>query len=145
MRVDFYQLSREPAEGALPLIARATLNAGQRLLVVSADEDQVARIDEALWSRLPESFLAHGSVGKGHEERQPILLSGEPTPANGARYLALADGQWRDAAEGFERVFLLFDQSTIDSARGCWRKLGEREDVERHFWKQDGAKWVEGP
>lgn len=145
MRVDFYQLSREPAEGALPLIARATLNAGQRLLVVSSDEDQLARIDEALWSRLPESFLAHGSAGKGHEERQPILLSGEATPANGARYLALADGQWHDAAEGFERVFLLFDQSTIDSARGCWRKLGEREDVERHFWKQEGAKWVEGP
>jgi len=39
MRVDFYQLSESPAEAALPLIARATLSAGERLLVISSDSD----------------------------------------------------------------------------------------------------------
>ena len=145
MRVDFYQLSRDPAEAALPLIARATLGAGERLLVVSADEAQLGRIGDMLWTRLPESFLAHGRAGGEHDARQPILLSSEVQPANGARFLALADGVWREGEVPFARTFLLFDEATLQPARDCWRMLGTRDDVERHFWKQEGGKWVEGP
>lgn len=144
MRVDFYQLSRDPAELALPLIARATLAAGERLLVVSGDEAQLGRIDEALWTRLPDSFLAHGRTG-AHEARQPILLSSEPRPANAAKFLALADGVWREPGDDFTRVFFLFDDATLQGARDCWRMLGTRDGIERRFWKQDGGKWVEGP
>ncbi len=145
MRVDFYQLSRDSAEAALPLIARATLNAGERLLVVSADEAQLGRISDMLWTKLPESFLAHGRAGALHEDRQPILLSGQPEPGNGARYMALADGLWREGAAPFARTFLLFGEATLQSARDCWRMLGDRDGVERRFWKQEGGKWVEGP
>lgn len=151
MRVDFYQLSRDPAELALPLIARAALGAGERLLVVSADEAQLGRIGEALWTRLPGSFLAHGRVGGEHDARQPILLSNETRPANAAKFLALADGAWREGlleengGEAFLRVFYLFDQTTLQGARDCWRMLGTRGEIERRFWKQDGNRWVEGP
>jgi DNA polymerase-3 subunit chi len=31
--------------------------------VVSEDEAQLGRIGEALWTRLPDSFLAHGRAG----------------------------------------------------------------------------------
>jgi DNA polymerase-3 subunit chi len=146
MRVDFYQLSRDPAELALPGIAKATLGAGERLLVVSADPGQLGRISEALWTRLPETFLAHGIAGGEHDTRQPVLLAEHLIPANGARYLALADGVWRDG-EGWEpeRVFLLFPPERLDDARGCWRMLGTREGVERKYWRQDGGKWREGP
>ena len=144
MRVDFYQLSRDPAEGVLPLIARNTLKTGERLLVVSADEAQLGRISDALWA-LKDSFLAHGRSGEGQEEHQPILLSVQPEPANGARYLAIADGVWRDGAAPFERTFYIFDDVTLQPARDCWRMLGQREGVERHFWKQQDGRWVEGP
>ncbi len=144
MRVDFYQLSRDSAETALPLIARASLGAGERLLVVSADNGQRTRIGEALWTRLPDGFLAHGHAGGAHDARQPILIAEDIVPANGARFLALADGQWREA-EGFARVFLMFDDVTLPGARACWRLLGERDGIERRFWKQEGGKWVEGP
>ncbi|MDD3798053.1 MAG: DNA polymerase III subunit chi [Novosphingobium sp.] len=145
MRVDFYQLSRDPVEAAIPLIARATRQAGERLLVVSGDEAALERIDRALWERLPEAFLAHGRAGQPHEARQPILLSARPEAANGARFLALADGIWRDEAGTFARVFLLFGEAELEGARACWRMLGKREDVERRFWKQEGGKWREGP
>jgi DNA polymerase-3 subunit chi len=145
VRVDFYQLSRDPAELALPLIARAALAAGERLLVVSTDADQLGRIDEALWTRLPDSFLAHGQAGGAHDARQPILLSDGTAPANHAKFLALADGQWREPGEAFTRVFYLFDDATLQRARDCWRMLGTRDGIERRFWKQDGGKWVEGP
>lgn len=143
MRVDFYQLTKDPAEQVLPLIARNTLAAGERLLVVSDDAAQLKRTSEALWTRLPETFLANGHAADPHAARQPILLSADVAPVNGAKFMALADGVWRDGA--FTRVFLLFPPDRIDDARGCWRMLGQREGVERRYWRQDGGKWVEGP
>lgn len=144
MRVDFYQLSRYPAELVLPALAQGTLKAGERMLVVSEDAGQLERISEALWTKVPESFLAHGIAGGEHDARQPILLSHEPVPANGARYLALADGVWREFAD-VARVFLLFPPERIDDARGTWRMLGKREGAERKYWRQEGGKWLEGP
>lgn len=143
MRVDFYQLTSDPAEQVLPLIARNTLAAGQRLLVVSGDDAQLKRISEALWTRLPDTFLANGHAAAPHVDRQPILLNDTPEPANGARYLALPDGVWREGQ--FERVFYLFSPARIDDARGCWRMLGTREGVDRRYWRQDHGKWKEGP
>lgn len=142
MRVDFYQLSRDPAETALPLLARATLKSGERMLVVSADPAQRERIGQALWA-VPDSFLANGAMGEGDEDRQPILLSDSPQPANGARYLAITDGMWREGETPFARTFFLFDETTITAARDVWRMLREREGTERHYWKQEGGRWIE--
>ena len=145
MRVDFYLLSDGAVEAALPRIARAARDAGERMLVVTADEAQRDVLDMALWEQLPEEFLAHGSADAPHAERQPLLLSNRCEAANGARYVALVDGLWREEALAFERAFLFFDDRTIASARLCWADLGKREGVERHFWKQQGGRWIEGP
>ncbi len=144
MRVDFYQLKRDPVEAALPLIARASLKAGERLLVVSADARQLSAIGDALWQNLPETFLANGHAHAPHAEAQPILLSDRPEAINGARYLAIADGQWRDPPQPFERTFYFFDDAALHAARASWVELRGREEIERRFWKQDqGGRWVE--
>lgn len=145
MRVDFYQLTRDPAEAVLPLIARNTLKAGERLLIVSDDMAQLDRIGNALWERLPDSFLAHGRAEDPHAQRQPILLSRDNQAANQARYLAIADGQWRDSDPGFDRTFYLFGDDTITQARAQWRALNGSDGIDLHFWKQQDGKWKEGP
>jgi len=144
VRVDFYQLSGKSAESAISQIARAAREKGEKLLIVSADEALLARIDEALWERA-DAFLAHGKTGEKHAARQPILLSTSCVAENDARLVILADGAWRDEALGFERALLFFGEAELTPARAAWRMLGEREDIERRFWKQDGGKWVEGP
>jgi DNA polymerase-3 subunit chi len=143
VRVDFYQLSRDPAEAALPLIARNVMKVGERLLVVSGDEQQRARISQALWSLGEDSFLANGLAGEEHEDRQPILISDTLAPLNGARFMAIADGQWRESGEPFARTFFLFDDRTVQHARDTWRMLRGREGVEHFFWKQEGGRWVQ--
>ena len=145
MRVDFYLLSHWTVEAALPRIAKSAKSAEQRLLVVSGDDRQLDALDRALWEQVPEAFLAHGRAQEAHAARQPLLLGESCSAENEARFVAFADGVWRDEAFGFERAFLFLNDDTIDAARGTWRMLGEREDVERHFWKQEGGRWVEGP
>ncbi len=145
MQVDFYQLAGTPIESVVPQLAAKVLESGERLLLVCADETLRDILDEQLWDYEAASYLPHGSAGDARETLQPILLSAQAKPANEARFIMLADGQWRDAALEAERVFYLFDDSTLDQARNAWRSLAERDDTETRYWKRDGGRWREGP
>ena len=141
MKVDFWQLSRDPAEKVVALIAQRVLDGGDRLLVVSSDDSQRANISRALWKAGAESFLANGEAGALGAASQPVLLSTETKAENGASHVIYADGTYREA-EGFDRAFLLFDDNTVEAARNVWRSLDGKDDLERAFFRQDGGKWV---
>jgi DNA polymerase-3 subunit chi len=140
--VDFYHLGAAPLERVLPSICEKVLASGERLLVV-AEEDLLAGLDEQLWTHAKDSFVPHGLA---NPERQPILLSAEPVAANGAVNIALADGRWREEALGFARTFYFFDGALRDEARDVWRALQANAEAEARYWKQDeNGKWVQGP
>lgn len=145
VRVDFYHLTRDPAEKLVPMLASKSLDAGKALLVVAQDEARRATLSDALWSAEPASFLAHDRAGSVRQADQPILISDQCDAANEAPYIILSDGLWRDQALAFERAFFLFTADQIDHARTAWRQLSAREDVTPRYWKQDGGRWVEGP
>lgn len=141
MKVDFWQLSRDPVEKVVALIAQRVVDGGDRLLVVSKSEEQRKAISQALWRAGPESFLANGESGQGGADRQPILLSAATEPANAANHVIFADGEYREPS-GFDRAFLLFDDETLTAARSTWKSLEEQDGLERAFFRQDGGKWV---
>lgn len=141
MKFDFWQLSSDPADKVCALIASRVLGNGERLLVVSQSAEQRAAISKALWKAGPDSFLANGEAEAPGADRQPVLLSAAPDPANAASHAVYADGKWRGEA-GFARVFLLFGEDTIDEARATWRALDGRDDLERDFFRQEAGKWV---
>ena len=141
MRVDFWQLSKDPAEKVVAMIAARVLGEGERLLVVSDDAEQRKRVSKALWDAKPEAFLANGDASEPHADRQPILLSNACLASNDASHVIFADGEWREA-QGFARAFLLFDDATVEAARGVWRSLDGADGLERSFFRQEGGKWV---
>jgi DNA polymerase-3 subunit chi len=142
-RVGFYLSGAQPVERVLPLIARAAKKGGQRMLVVAGEAALLDRLDKALWEQFPEDFLAHGRSDAPHAARQPVLLSAECEPANGATLVALADGQWRPEAEGFDRALLFFDEAGRAASRAVWRLFDQREDVTREFYELEGGTWVQ--
>lgn len=142
MQVDFYHLTRLPLERALPQIAEKVLASGARLLIVSGDAKQRADLDRQLWTYSDDSFLAHAELGAGDDAAQPVLIASDINAANGARHIALVDGEWRDDALDFERAFHFFDEAAIGGARAAWKGLAERDGVERRYWKQNEAgRW----
>jgi DNA polymerase-3 subunit chi len=141
MQVDFYHLTTTPLDRVLPRIAERVVGGGGRLLIVSADAAQRNALDKLLWTYAPDSFLPHGQSGED-DESQPILIGDEAIAGNAARNVALADGQWRDEALDFDRAFHFFDAERITEARAAWKSLGDRDRVERRYWKQDDSgKW----
>ncbi|WP_298814448.1 DNA polymerase III subunit chi [uncultured Sphingomonas sp.] len=142
MKVDFYHLTASPLERVLPRIAERILAEGGRLLVVEADPARRAALDKTLWSYAPDSFLPHGVAGGEHDARQPVLIAPDVAPANQARNVALADGEWRDDALAFDRAFHFFDDDRIGDARAAWKALAARDGIERRYWKQsDSGRW----
>ena len=141
MKVDFWQLSRDPVDKVVALIAQRVLESGERLLVVSKDSEQRDAIARTLWKAGPESFLANGEASAPGADRQPILLSDSCKAANAASHVIFADGEYREPT-GFERAFLLFDEETVQAARGTWKSLESSDGLERAFFRQDGGKWT---
>ena len=143
MRVDFYQLGAIAHEDVIAAVAGRLLGDKQRLLVVAGDDGLLARLDRQLWDQGDTSFLPHGIAGRSDDARQPILLSASDDAPNLARNILIADGEWRDAALGFDRAFYLFDGDTLEGARLAWKLLAGRDGVERHYWANEDGRWVE--
>jgi len=139
MQVDFYQLTRDPAEKLVPM------DGGNRLLIVSASKEQRDALSKSLWQAKPESFLAHAEAGERNDEAQPILLSDMGRAVNDASFMLIADGQWRGEVAGMERIFYLFQPEHTDNARSAWRGLADKAEIKRKYWRQDGGRWAEGP
>lgn len=143
MRADFYQLGTIPLEQVVATLAAKLLASGERLLIISEDEAQLARLDRILWDQGTASFLPHALAGASEDSRQPVLLSTSPDAANRARNMLIADGRWRDSALAFQRAFYLFDSTSIDQAREAWRSLAANDDVECHYWANEDGRWAE--
>ena len=144
MLVDFYHLASSRIERVLPRICERLVEGGERLLVVAVPE-AARRLDEQLWTYAPDAFLSHGMSDKPGAAAQPILVSDQLEPLNGATNVALADGVWREEALAFARIFYFFDDDHLDVARGAWRSLKARPEAEARYWKQVDGKWVQGP
>lgn len=108
---------------------------------LSGGQQQRAAIARALWEAGPESFMANGEAYGPGADRQPVLLSADPAPLNGASHVILADGTFRET-EGFARVFLLFPPALAPAARQAWRAVDGREGLERAYFAQEDGRWV---
>lgn len=144
MQVDFYQLGRTPLEQVIASLAQKLLGESKRLLVVAEDAGLLARLDRMLWDEGATSFIPHGLAGGSDDSRQPVLLTTQTDAPNVARNIVIADGEWREAALGFDRAFYLFDAASVEGARLAWKLLSGREGVERRYWAQDErGKWIQ--
>ena len=142
MRVDFYQLGAGQPDAIIASLAGKLLDEGQRLLIVAGDESLLARLDRQLWDQGAASFLPHGLAGGADDAAQPVLLSSGTDAPNLARNILIADGEWREAALGYDRAFYLFGAETLEGARLAWKLLAGREGVERNYWALEDGRWT---
>jgi DNA polymerase-3 subunit chi len=137
----FHHLERRRVDQALPeLLARAFAD-GRRAVVQTASEEQVAALNDRLWTFDDASFLPHGAAGDGDPAEQPIFLTSRLENPNGAKLLVVASGA--DApvlgqGQDFEQAILLFDgrdEEALKRARADWVRLkAEGRDVS--YWRE---------
>ena len=110
------------------------------------DKQRLQVLDTALWACPEPAWLPHGTEADGDPDLQPVWLSTEPKPTNGARFLFLVDGAMTDRSSDFERVFDLFDGNDpekVTAARERWRQAKEGGHG-LTYWKQGPRGWEKG-
>ncbi len=140
----FYHLERTPLERVLPGLLEKTLERGWRAVVQAGSQERLEALDTALWTYRDSSFLPHGSVGDGHPEEQPILLTTGPETLNGATIRFFVDGSDADDLSAYERAIYLFDgrdEAAVANARTQW-SIAKDAGHEVTYWQQsEQGKW----
>jgi DNA polymerase III subunit chi len=138
--IGFYHLTRSTLAQALPQLLTRTLAAGQRALVLGPGPALDA-LSAALWAQ--PAWLPHGTVAEGDPDLQPIWLSADPEPLNGARFLFMVEGAQTDRLTDFDRVFDLFDGNSpeaVAAARTRWKTAKEAGHT-LAYWQQTETSW----
>lgn len=145
--IGFYHLTRTPLEQALPKLLGRVLGGGGRAMVLLASEERLAALDAALWHANDPDWLPHGTPATGHAADQPIWLTTEDLPAegapNGARFLFLLEGTKSARLGAFDRVLDLFDggdEAAVAAARERWR-AAKAEGHDLAYWQQGPRGW----
>lgn len=126
--IQFYHLLTTPLERALPKLLEKAVSGGFKTLLVADSPERVEVLNQLLWTYDQDSFLPHGSAADGHVELQPILLSTELNPANGANLLLVTNGVKPEKPEAFERIIDMFDgrdPQAVENARKRWTAYKE--------------------
>lgn len=124
--VRFYQWSQGPMERVLfGLLNRITAKNIKACIVV-ADQNQAARLDDALWTQGGhDSFLPHGACGGSDSQWHPIILCTEPQDINGASVLLLVHGRFEERFSDFDMVLDFVPGHTtegLDASRERYRR-----------------------
>jgi DNA polymerase-3 subunit chi len=145
--IGFYHLTRTPLDLALPRLLGRVLAAGGRAHLLCGEPERARAIDAALWTATDPDWLPHGLAGGEHDALQPILIGTEDAPpANGARFLVLADGADSTRLSAYDRVLDLFDGSdaaAVAAARARWTAARAAGHV-LTYWQQGPKGWEKG-
>ncbi len=146
VEIGFYHLTRTGLAEALARLLDRTLRAGQRALVLCPDAARLKTLDTALWACPEPAWLPHGTPADGDPDLQPVWLSTDPAPTNGARFLFLVDGADATPGDEFDRVFDLFDGNDAEQVAGARRRwLAARAGGHAlTYWKQGPRGWEKG-
>ena len=139
--IGFYHLTRSTLAQALPQLLARTLAAGQRALVLGSSAAALDTLSTALWAQ--PGWLPHGLAADGDPDLQPIWLSTEAEPLNGARFLFLVDSAGTDRIKDYDRVFDLFDGNNPDAvtaARARWKAAKDAGHT-LAYWQQTESSW----
>ena len=138
----FYHIEQGSVDAAIaPLIEKCL----ERLwrVVVLGQEETVERLNRALWTWKDESFIPHGRA-RTDAANQPVLLSTEAAPTNGAKVAVLLDGSDADATL-FERIMVVFDggnENARAKARQQYKTTLDAGALARYFQQERGG-WKE--
>jgi DNA polymerase-3 subunit chi len=143
----FYHLTRTPLEQALPKLLGRVLAGGGRAMILLASAERRDALDATLWTCGDPDWLPHGTPATGHAARQPIWLTTEDAPPdgapNGARFLFLLEGREAPRHGAFDRILDLFDgrdDSAVEAARARWRAAREAGHL-LTYWQQGARGW----
>jgi DNA polymerase-3 subunit chi len=126
-RIDFHTNIPDKLSYACRL-ARKAYSAGAKLVLLTEDADQAARLNEALWSLSETDFLPHVMAGDPLAAHTPIIVtdSDQAELPHGDMLVNLTRRAPANL-DSFNRVFEIISTDEEDAAAGRKRYLAYRQ------------------
>ncbi|MCC6597817.1 MAG: DNA polymerase III subunit chi [Alphaproteobacteria bacterium] len=141
--IRFYHTVRQSVEQVLPSLVLRALQNGHRIVIKAAGSDEVARVNDYLWTFDLPSFIPHGSAKDGNESDHPVWITERDENPNGADTLILLQGGEAAQTEGFSLVCAMLDgrdDVAVRSARERWVFYKEAGH-DLTYWQQGEKGW----
>lgn len=141
--INFYHLTRNTLEQALPALLEKTLARGWKAVVMAGSPERAEALTQYLWSYRPDGFLPHGNAKDGNPDMQPIWLTHLDERPNGAEVLFLVDGALSEKHGDYVRVCEVFsgqDGEAVTAARARWQQY-QSTGHELSYWQQGENGW----
>ena len=141
--IRFYHLHTRTLDQALPEIVQKALSAGHRIVIRGADEKEVERLNNLLWTFRPDSFIPHGSDKDGQAAQQPVWLSAGNDNPNNANVLILTGGLEETALDSYTLACDIFDgrnEDNVIAARQRWKNYKD-SGHKLTYWQQTEKGW----
>jgi DNA polymerase-3 subunit chi len=141
--VRFYHLERQGIEQVLPGLISKALENGHRIIVKTANDNDLQRLNEHLWTHNPNSFIPHGAKKDGNADRQPVWLTTEDENPNNADVLILAQGAESASHGNFKLCCDMIDgrdPQAVTDARVRWKQYKD-QGFAVTYWQQGEKGW----
>lgn len=143
--IRFYHMTRKTLEQALPELLVKALERYPRIVVKAADTDQLAALDNLLWTYDPASFMPHSAVADDTAADQPVFLTTEENNPNEATMMVLTGGATSDVVDTYALCCELFDgndDASVLEARGRWATYKDAGHALTYFQQDDNGRWI---
>lgn len=141
--IRFYHLERQNIDQALPGLLNKALEQGRRVVVKAANDSEIARLNDHLWTYDPDSFLPHGTKREGFAKDQPVWLTTQDENPNGADVLILTQGTETANHAAFTLCCEMLDgrdETAVAAARTRWKTYKD-QGFAITYWQQGEKGW----
>ena len=142
--IRFYHLQSQSIEQALPKLAELVLKSGNKGVIKIADKNIAKKIDKALWTYSPESFLPHDVEGSNYPEEQSLYITTQDENPASAKMALFVNCEKMEDLSSFDRVLYMFEgrlDEIITAAREDYKNY-KNAGHEMSYWQQsDQGRW----
>jgi len=139
----FYHLESATIKGVLPDLLEKTRARGWRALI-KLPADQLAEMDEYLWTYQDSSFLPHGRSDEPLADIQPITLSSSMDTTDNHQAVFLLGGVDITDMTGVERCIIMINGRSEDDVRRereRWKALKDNGAVLSYYQQNERGAW----
>jgi len=130
--INFYEVEDQIVKSIAPLLLKI-LDEKKKVLIFSANKNEIEEIDKSLWSYGKNKFIPHITIFDKNFDlaRQPILLTDQEHNSNDADYLVFLSEPSKKFLENFNRSFYFFSKKNLIN-----------EIIPTNFYKKENGKWI---
>ncbi len=141
---NFYKISENDFYKMLPKLLESIVARGNKILILTEDEEQIKSLDDLLWLYTQLSFLPHATYKDQFKEDNAIYITNsEQDNANHSNFIAIISENYIfKVNSNFEKYLFFYNERTVNLAKERAKKFVEMGGVCNFITQDRLGQWI---